>query len=61
MRKYVVNIFNKNNGFRLLICSAALYIKLQREKKAIVNHCLKVYKNIQIILTVESSFYSNVL
>lgn len=28
MRKYEVNIFNRNNDFRLFICSAALYIKL---------------------------------
>lgn len=43
MRKYEVNIFNRNNGFRLFIWRAALYIELLRQKTR-VNHCLKVYK-----------------
>lgn len=28
MRKYEVNIFNRNNDFMLLMCSAALYMKV---------------------------------
>lgn len=33
MRKYKVNVWNRNNNFRLLMCSAALYIKFQRKKQ----------------------------
>lgn len=36
MRKYEVYVFNRKNGYKLLICRAALYIELWEKQQELI-------------------------